>query len=189
MLPIFRSEGQARILARLLLNPELELPIAHLARTAGIAQPNALREVNRLVKSGLLLERRAGNARLVRADTSSPYFEPLVAILTRAYGPATIVPEVLADIRGVEQVILVGSWAERYLGSPGDPPRDVDVVVVGSPDRRALRAANRTLEERLRQHVQVTPIPTSEWEQGSSAFAQTTKGRPHVVVTDNSDAA
>jgi predicted nucleotidyltransferase len=185
LLPIFRSEAQARILAWLLLDTEREQPIAQLARVAGVAQPNTLREVNRLVTSDLLVERRAGNTRLVRANTDSPYFEPLVAILTRAYGPATVVPDVLADLDRVDLVVLIGSWAERYLGVMGPPPRDVDIVVVGSPDRRALRAANRELEERLDQPVQITAVTVDDWDNAAAGFVKTAKSKPHLVVLDN----
>ena len=94
MLPIFRSEAQARILAWLLLGPDREQAIATLA-IAGVAQPNTLREVNRLLDAGLLRERRAGNTRLVAANVDSPYFLPLVQILGRSYGPAP------ADLRFV----------------------------------------------------------------------------------------
>jgi DNA-binding transcriptional ArsR family regulator len=189
LLPIFRSEAQARILAWLLLDTSREQPIAHLSRVAGVAQPNTLREVNRLVEAELLAERRAGNTRLVRANPDSPFFEPLVAILSRAYGPASIVPEVLGGLAGVEQVVLIGSWAERFLGTPGPPPRDLDVVVVGQPDRRRLRAANRELEERLGQAVQLTAVSDQEWEDASTGFTQTAKERPHVVVVDNTRTA
>ena len=187
LLPIFRSEAQARVLAWLLLEPSREQPIAQLAQVAGVAQPNVLREVNRLVDAGLLTERRAGNTRLVRANTESPYFEPLVAILARSYGPASVVPQVLGDVPGVEQVVLIGSWAERYLGTPGPPPRDVDVVVVGDADRRRLRAANRELEERLGQPVQVTRVPAVEWANATTGFAQSATSKPHVVVVDRQE--
>lgn len=92
MLPIFRCEAQARILAWLLPHPDREQPIATLAAVAGTAQPNVLREVNRLVQSGLLHKRRAGRARLVSANTSSSYYPALVDLLDRAYGPARAVP-------------------------------------------------------------------------------------------------
>jgi hypothetical protein len=62
-----------------------------------------LREVNRLVEAGLLRERRAGNTRLVAANTTSPYYEPLVQILGRAYGPASAVLDELAGVEGVER--------------------------------------------------------------------------------------
>jgi DNA-binding transcriptional ArsR family regulator len=184
LLPIFRSPSQARILAWLLLQPDREQPIASLTDVAEVSQPNVLREVNRLVDAGLLIDRRAGNTRLVRARTSSPYFEPLVAILTRSFGPAVRVPQVLEEVDGVEQVILIGSWAERFTGKPGPPPRDVDVVVVGEPDRRELRAANRRLEEELSQPVQLTSVTAAEWDEASSGFTKTARSRPHVVVLD-----
>lgn len=74
---------------------------------------------------------------------------------------------------------------ERFLVTAGPPPRDLDVVVGGAADRRALRAANRELEGRLDQPVQVTAVGAEGWESGSTAFVQTAKAKPHVVVLDN----
>lgn len=187
--PIFRSDAQARILAWLLLAPDREQPISSLAPVAGVAQPNALREVNRLVQSGLLRERRAGNTRLVAANTESPYFEPLVQILGLAYGPGHTVPEELADVPGIDRVVIVGSWAQRFYGEPGPPPRDVDVVVIGAPDSRALRRANARLEEKLGVPVQLTVVSPEEWEQQSSGFIQDVRSHPQHEVFDRAGAA
>jgi hypothetical protein len=185
-MPIFRSDAQGRILAWLLLSPEREQPIATLVPVAGVAQPNVLREVNRLVDAGLLRERRAGNTRLVAADTSSPYYEPLVQILGRAYGPASVVPDELDGVEGIERAVIVGSWAQRFRGEPGPPPNDVDVVVIGRPDGRALRRANSRLEERLGVPVQITVVTPEEWAERRSGFLQEVQDRPHLTVMDSS---
>ncbi|ADB29247.1 DNA polymerase, beta domain protein region [Kribbella flavida DSM 17836] len=185
LLPIFRSDAQARILSWLLLVPEREQPIATLVPVAGVAQSNVLREVNRLVSAGLLTERRAGPTRLVSANRSSPYFEPLVQLLGRAFGPASLVPEELEQVPGVERAVIAGSWARRFHGEPGPPPNDVDVVVVGEPDRRRLRRANARLEERLGTPVQVTVVTSEEWDSQSSGFLQEVRTRPHLTVIDN----
>jgi hypothetical protein len=185
-MPIFRSAAQGRILAWLLLSPEREQPIATLVPVAGVAQPNVLREVNRLVEAGLLRERRAGNTRLVAANTSSPYYQPLVQILGRAYGPASVVPDELADVAGIERAVIVGSWAQRFQGEPGPPPNDVDVVVVGRPNGRALRRANARLEERLGVPVQITVVTPEEWDERRSGFLQEVQDRPHLTVIDSS---
>jgi len=187
MLPIFRSEAQARILAWLLLSPAREQPIATLAPIAGVAQSNTLREVNRLIESGLLRERRAGNTRLVSANSESPFYEPLVQILGRAYGPAEVVPRELADVPGIDRVVIVGSWARRFHGEPGPPPRDVDIVVVGAPDRRELRRANARLEERLAIPAQITVVSADDWDQLSSGFVQEARDRPHLEVLNAGD--
>lgn len=182
LLPIFRSEAQARILAWLLLTPTREEPIATLAPIAGVSQPAVLREANRLLEAGLLRERRAGNTRLVTANQGSPYFEPLTQILARSYGPAHVVPDELADVPGIDRVVIVGSWARRYHGEAGPPPRDVDVVVVGHPDRRALRRANARLEERLGWPVQITTISPADWDAEATGFIVDVRHRPHLDV-------
>ena len=187
MLPIFRSEAQARILAWLLLGPDREQAIATLAPIAGVAQPNTLREVNRLLDAGLLRERRAGNTRLVAANLDSPYFLPLVQILGRSYGPAQAVPEELRQVSGIDRALIVGSWAARFLGEPGAPPRDVDVVVVGQPDRRALRRANARLEERLGVPVQIITMAPEEWDEQGSTFVRDVRSKPHLEVLSGDD--
>lgn len=183
LLPIFRSEAQARILAWLLLTPTREQPIATLTTISGVSQPAVLREVNRLLEAGLLQERRAGNTRLVMANTSSPYFQPLTQILARSYGPAHVVPDELADVPGIDQVVIVGSWARRYHGEAGLPPRDLDVVVVGHPDRRALRRANARLEERLGWPVQITAVTPEDWDAEASGFIVDVRQRPQLDAT------
>lgn len=187
-MPIFRSEAQARILAWLLLVPDREQPIATLVPVAGVAQPNTLREVNRLVTGGLLSERRAGNTRLVSANTASPYFEPLVQILGRAYGPAHIVPKELSDLPGIERAVIIGSWARRYHGEAGPPPNDVDVILVGAPPPRALRQANARLEEQLGVPVQITVVTSEDWNTQSTHFLKTVRSSPTLTVLDNDGA-
>ena len=182
LLPIFQSEAQARILAWLFLVPEREQPIASLAPVAGVAQPNTLRVVNRLVLSGLLRERRAGNARLVAANMSSPYYEPLVQILGRAYGPAHTIPAELAAVPGIDCAFIVGSWAQRFHGEPGPPPRDVDVVVVGTPNLRTLRRANARIEDKLGVPVQLIVVTPEEWNQQTTRFIRDVRRRPLLDV-------
>lgn len=182
LLPIFRSEAQARILAWLLLDPSREQPIASLADVGGVTQPSALREVNRLIEAGLLTERRAGNTRLVKANLNSPYHLPLVQILARTFGPLHLVPAELSKVEGVVQAFIVGSWAARIQGAMGDQPRDIDVVVVGNPNRRSLRRANARLEERIGLPVQITTVTTEEWAEHSTGFLRDISTKPMIQV-------
>lgn len=188
-MPIFRSDAQARILAWLLLDPSREQPISTLVPVSGAAQPNTLREVNQLLRAGLLVERRAGRTRMVRANVDSPYFQPLTEILARAYGPLRAVPEALADVPGIEEAYIVGSWAERFHGRTGLPPRDVDVIVVGNPNGRALRRATTELELRLSVPVQVTTVSRQDWETSATPFITQVRARHPLRVLPEVDAA
>lgn len=184
LLPLFRSEAQARILAWLLLKPDREQPISTLSEVAGIAHPNVLNEVNRLVESGILSERRAGRSRMVRADPQSPYFQPLIAILSRSYGPIVHVADAVEGLDGIRTVIVFGSWAERYSGIPGPPPRDVDILLVGTPDPRAVRSTNRSLEELLELPVQILTVGTGDWDDRQAGLLSTIASRPYVTIVD-----
>ena len=79
--PIFRSDGQARLLAALLLKGD-ELSITDLAERTDLAYPTVHREVGRLLDAGILAERQVGRTRLIRAAEDSPLVEPLRLILT-----------------------------------------------------------------------------------------------------------
>ena len=99
------------------------MSIAGLAGLAGIRPPNALREVNRLIGAGLLNDRRVGRTRLVAADVSSPYHQPLAQILARSFGPVLVIRDELAAVPGIDKALIFGSWAARFLGHVGQQPR------------------------------------------------------------------
>lgn len=74
LLPILRSQQQGEILALLLGDPGRELSLTEISRLTGAPHPSVYREVERAEQAGLVTTRKVGNTRLVRADTSSPYF-------------------------------------------------------------------------------------------------------------------
>lgn len=183
LLPILRSQQQAELLALLLGDPELEVSISDLAGRTGVPYASAHREVERAEVAGLLISRKVGRTRLVRANTTSPYYEGLADVLTKAFGVPHLLATALTGVRGIEQIIVYGSWAARYYGEPGQRPiGDIDVLVLGEPDRDALFEAASTLEARLGRSVQLT-IRDAEWlTAGSGSFHDTVTNRPMVVV-------
>jgi DNA-binding transcriptional ArsR family regulator len=184
LLPIFRSEVQVKILSWLLLHPEREESITSLAERLEVPWATVQRELGRLIGAGVLAERILGRARLLSANTESPYYHALSQIIGYAFGPAVLVAEAFDGVPGITKVMIIGSWAERYLGTPGPPPRDVDVVVVGDPARRLVRRLNEELEARLGRPVQITVTPTAEWREAKTGFVREVLARPYMVVVD-----
>lgn len=178
--PIFRSDAQGEILARLLLSPDRRYTIADLAAMTGTSYASTHREVQRLIRAGLLVEDRVGRHHQLSADTSSPAFAPLVQLLLLTYGPATVVPGALAGVSGIEEAYLYGSWAARRSGEPGTPPGDVDVLVVGHPSRAAVYTAADEAERVLGREVNIRVVAPSTWAAGADPFVQTVRDRPHV---------
>lgn len=137
-------------------------------------------EVGRLQSAGLLRERRLGQARLVRANPEHVLARPLIELLELTYGPAAVLPEVLAGLDGVREAYVYGSWAARRLGEPGPAPRDLDVVVLGSPTRAQLSDASLVAGRRLHREVNITRIAPAVWDAADDPFVRTLTSRPLV---------
>lgn len=183
LLPIFRSQQQVEILALLLGDPALELSLTALARRLDVPYPSVHREIERAEATGLVTSHKIGNTRLVRANTSSPYFDGLAQVLVRAFGVPAVLAQALADVDGTIEAYIFGSWAARFEGDDGQRPvEDIDVLVLGDPDRNALYAAIDKIEPRLGRPVQVT-IRDADWlEVGTGSFHDTVTTRPMVPI-------
>jgi DNA-binding transcriptional ArsR family regulator len=179
LLPILRSQQQGEILALLLGDPDLELSLTEIAERTGTPYPSVHREIERAEQAGLVTTRKVGNTRLVRADTASPYYAGLSDVLTRAFGVPAVIAQVLQRVTGISGAYIYGSWAARHAGQPGQRPvGDIDVLVLGTPDRDQLFAALSAAESRLGRPVQAT-IRDADWlDGGSGSFHDTVTSRP-----------
>ena len=113
------------------------------------------REARRLLDAGILQGRTHGRNRLVRANPTHPATAPLTQLLELSFGPQTVVAEEFA-LPQIEQVVIFGSWADRYHRTPGPPPNDVDVLVIGTPERAEIYDAADRAQVRLGR--QVNPV-------------------------------
>ena len=183
LLPIFRSQQQAELLALILGDPVTEHSLVGLTERTGIPYASVHREVERAEASGLVTSRLVGRTRLIRADQASPYFSGLSDVLVKAFGVPWVLGEALAGVGGIDAAYVYGSWAARFSGEEGDRPvGDIDLLVLGGPDRDEVYAAASSAERRLGRAVQVTIRSTGWLTEGSGTFHDTVAGRPIVPV-------
>ena len=188
LLPIFRSQHQAALLAWLLLHPEHEYTLTELANRLNVPLTTLQREAQRLVGAGILQDRTLGRARLLRANLSNRAAVPLTQLLQVTFGPETVVGEEFA-LNNAERVLIYGSWADRYHGTPGPPPNDVDVLIVGSLDRADVYDAADRAQSRL--GMQVNPIirTPEQWANDADSLVLQIKASPMVDVTTEENVA
>jgi hypothetical protein len=181
-MPIFRSQPQAALLAWLLLHPGHEYTLTELAKKLDVPLTTLQREAQRLVVAGLLQDRILGRSRLLRANPSNRAAAPLTQLLEVTFGPETVIGEEF-DLTNAEQVLIYGSWAERYHGTPGPPPNDVDVLVVADLDRADVYDAADWAQARL--GMQVNPVirTPDQWANDADSLVFQIKASPTVDVT------
>lgn len=183
LLPLLRSPLLGELLAWVYLHPDDAYSVADLAKRFKTSQSTVSREADRLVAVDLIREARRGNLRLLQANLNNPLARPLTELLTLTYGPAAILADLLTPINGVDEAYIYGSWAARYAGEPGPPPRDVDVLVVGDADEDDIFDAARKAEQQLGREVNIHRVATTAWR-GSidDPFLKAVRSRPLFSV-------
>lgn len=163
-------------------DPDREWTIDELAERTGEPYQTVATEVRRLERSGLLTATAVGRTKLLRAARDSPYLRPLAQLATMAFGPPVVIAEEFDEVDGVDAIFIYGSWAARYEGKPGPSPQDIDVLVLGRPDRDDVFDAARRAERRLGREVNVTQRTCRQWETASDGFAEQVRSSPMVKV-------
>jgi len=156
--------------------------LSELARELGVSHSTLSREADRLEQSGLVESEYIGKQRLLRRNERSVYFHSLRDLLLRAFGPLPLLERALPTEPWVSQAFLYGSWAARYLGEPGEAPNDLDLLIVGTPERNAIARLSRELERELGIEVNPTIVSVEDWEQKRTGFLRSLADGPLVEI-------
>lgn len=178
--PLLRSQLQAGLLVRLFVG-QVEESVSELAAAVRADAGNTLREVERLERGAIVLTRRVGRTRLVRANTTAPFYQALHDLIVITMGPAQVLTRALAGLDGVESASVIGSWAARVLGEDGPAPQDIDLLVVGTPDPDKLRQRTDQAARTLGRDVDVEVVTSPQWRQPDARVRELATG-PQVPV-------
>jgi predicted nucleotidyltransferase len=102
-------------------------------------------------------------------------------------GPHLVVKEEFESLDDVDAVAIYGSWAARYQGERGPPPNDLDVLVIGHPNRTEVYEAADRVERRLGLPVNPTVCSRRRWTSGTDAFIQHVRSSALVWVLDRAN--
>lgn len=177
-LPIFRSPEQERLLAELFVFATEPISLSELTSRAGTSLGGAHKEVERLEASGLVTSRTVGRNRLIAANETSPVYLELRGLLLKTVGPEPLLRSALADIEGIHEAFIFGSWADPTQRSPAD----IDVLVIGEPDVGEVYDAVSAVETELGRPVNVNVRSPAEWDKADGAFERAVKSGPRVEL-------
>jgi hypothetical protein len=105
---LFSSKIRAAVLGFLLPRPHLGFSLTDLSRRLGLPISSLQHECYKLERIGILVARRAGNARLYRVEPGCPLFAQLTALIDRAIGREACLAGAIDAVNGLEIAFLTG---------------------------------------------------------------------------------
>jgi predicted nucleotidyltransferase len=152
---------RAKILAALLIHPEKHWYLTELAGHLGTKPSSLQREVEALSKAGILEQWRDGRRAYFKADTASPVFPDLRALLEKTAGLVPILQQELNCLgERIQLAFLYGSMARSQETSESD----VDLMIVGTVGLSDLIPSLRRAEQALSRPVNPTVFLPEEFQ-------------------------
>lgn len=154
------SRVRRQILERFFARPGVVGHVRELAREFGRSPTIVGAELDRLERAGILTSERIGRARRYRVDEGSPIATEIRSLVRKTIGVEARLRAALADLAGLEEAFLYGSYAR------GDEraASDLDLFVVGAVDQEALTERLADVERELDRDVNVATFERAELE-------------------------
>jgi len=174
---------QQRVLGALFGSPERSYYGNELLRLTGSGKGALQRELDRLVKAGLVTVRSIGNQKHYQANPEAPIFEELRGIALKTFGVGDVVREALLPLaKKIRAAFIYGSVAKR-----ADTTRsDIDLLVVsdslGYQDLiKALQTAERGLGRKISPTL-YSAVELAKKRSGRNAFVLRVLEQPKIFL-------
>ncbi len=158
------GKAKRAILSRLFGSPEKRFYVRELARVVELTPSTLSRDLSALAQAGVILRAREGNQVYYQANSSSPVFHELRGLVTKTFGIADVLREMLSSFADkIEIAAIYGSVARGEHSSQSD----VDLLIVG--EVRSAEFADNLVkaEQDLGRAISPTIYPLSEFRTGS----------------------
>jgi uncharacterized protein len=154
------GKGMRAILAQLYGRPDRRFYVREIARGARTSPSSLQRDLAALAAVGIIERQEHGRQVYYQANANSPIFDELKGIVTKTFGIADLVREVLRPHEKHIRVAFIYGSVAKGTEAPGS---DVDLFVVGDlpPSQLAIDLDKIMLE--LRRRVSLTSYSVEEF--------------------------
>lgn len=156
------GKSMRAILAQLYGRPDRRFYVREIARAAGVPPSSLQRDLVALARAGIIERHENGRQVYYQANLNSPIFNELKGIVTKTFGVADFVRDILRPHeKHIRAAFIYGSVA-KGTEAPGS---DVDLFVIGDlPPSQLAIDLNKIMED-LRRRVSLTSYSVEEFVQ------------------------
>ena len=153
------SPTRQGVLTTLFLRPEKEWYLSELAASLGTGPSSLQREVDALVRVGILKKRVDGRRSYVQANEDSPIFPELRGLVEKTSGIVPMLRDAVKRTKGLQIAFIYGSLARGEEGAESD----VDVMLLGNVSTMELSPRLRAVETAVGRQVNPTVFSLDEF--------------------------
>jgi hypothetical protein len=179
---ILFTEYRSKVLGLILLHPGQQFFLREIARLTHTNPGTLKRELDKLVKAGIINFEKSGNQNYYSANQSSPIFEDLVNILRKTSGLVDVIQSALLPL--VEQIdssFIFGSMASGAVNEGSD----IDLMLIGNVNFGDVVSLIYPLQASLAREINPKVFMSSEWLQLSkdkNSFLRDVMSKPRLFV-------
>ncbi|PZR64015.1 MAG: hypothetical protein DLM71_04040 [Chloroflexi bacterium] len=154
------SAVRRQILRTFFARPGIVRHVRELARELGWSATIVGQELDRLERTGILTSERIGRARRYRIDEQSPIASEIRSLVQKTIGIEARIRDTIADLPGIDEAFLYGSYARGDERSTSD----LDLFVIGPVDQELLSERLTEAERELGRDINVASYERGELE-------------------------
>ncbi len=176
-----RSRVRDRILLEFFAKPGTSGHVREMARRVKASAPAVGAELTELARLGVLQTYTVGRSLVYSVNERSPLLGEIRALVQKTIGVEGLIAKAVEGLAGVDAAYIFGSHAAGT-----DTARsDVDLLVIGRPDRVALSEKLAPVERTIGRDVNVvtkTEAQVRERRRSGAQFWRQVLGKPIVHV-------
>jgi predicted nucleotidyltransferase len=159
------SSTRAELLSLFFNNPDSKFYLREIARHIGKDAAGIKRELDTLVKIGILGREKRGVQKFYYADKSSPIFTELKGLIFKTTGVQGSVKAALSRLKGVRAAFIYGSYAKGAEKEDSN----INLMVIGQVNITELNDMVMVLEEKLKREIDYLVFDEQEYRKRKDA--------------------
>ncbi len=149
MLTKLFSSTRAELLGLFFNNPDEKYYLREIARHIGKDAAGIKRELDKLVKIGLLASEKRGVQKYYSSNRNSPVFSEMKGLIFKTTGAQGSIKAALSRLKGIQSAFLYGSYAKGAEKEDSD----INLMVIGQVNITELNDVVMSLEEKLKREI------------------------------------
>lgn len=181
---IFKSKIRKEILKLLFSHLNKELYLSEIAKKINASIGNCQRELDKLVKSNILISQKKNNLKMYFVDKKNPFYKELKSIIDKTIGIEGEIKKIIKKISSIEFAFIFGSYSKNEFSNSSD----IDLFIIGEVNENKFLSKTKLLEKKFNREINYHIYSKKEFKRKfkNSSFLQNII-KNYILLTDNQD--